>query len=81
MKVVDARHYKSSETLHPENISLEFSKLLDQTSNGDKYVFDSPLDVSLSPAANAKKKRGEAKRHGRSRTNRRLSVSVCNYIV
>ena len=72
VKVVDTRHYVSPEALHPGTISLEFSKLLEHTPSGDKYVFDSPLNAALSSASNGKMKRKQAKRYGRNRANRRL---------
>lgn len=72
MKVVDARQYESPEPLRPGTITLEFTKLMGQTPVGDKYVFDSPHSATLSCEIKSKR----AKRQGRNRANRRLSVCL-----
>ena len=72
VKVVDARNYESPEGLRPGEITLEFTKLMGQTPVGDKYVFDSPHSATLSCDMKAKR----AKRQGRNRANRRLSVCL-----
>jgi hypothetical protein len=72
VKVVDARNYESPEGLRPGEITLEFTKLMGQTPVGDKYVFDSPHSATLSCDMKAKR----AKRQGRNRANRRLSVRL-----
>lgn len=72
VKVVDARQYESPEPLRPGTITLEFTKLLGQTPVGDKYVFDSPHSATLSCEIKSKR----AKRQGRNRANRRLSVKL-----
>ena len=72
VKVVDARNYESPEALRPGEITLEFTKLMGQTPVGDKYVFDSPHSATLSCDMKAKR----AKRQGRNRANRRLSVCL-----
>lgn len=72
MKVVDARQYESPEPLRPGTITLEFTKLMGQTPVGDKYVFDSPHSATLSCEIKSRR----AKRHGRNRANRRLSVCL-----
>ena len=72
VKVVDARTYDSPEALRPGEITLEFTKLMGETPVGDKYVFDSPHSATLSCDMKAKR----AKRQGRNRANRRLSVRL-----